>query len=126
MQELVKKTLHSKGVTIIKEGELTAEQISTGKLIDKHYYAISKPATLVQPKELPVPVAKFQEAFGLSWEKALQDGVVYNALDACTYLNLDAAGLDKAWAKAKKVKFGGKWEHLVIILDEEEDMDDEV
>jgi len=32
---------------------------------------------------------------------------VYNALDACTYLGVDADGLDKLWADAKKVKFGG-------------------
>lgn len=28
-------------------------------------------------------------------------------MDACEYLQVDAAGLDKAWAPAKKVKFGG-------------------
>jgi len=34
-------------------------------------------------------------------------GLVFNAMDACEYLKIDAAGLDKAWAPAKKVKFGG-------------------
>ena len=51
-------------------------------LIDQHYYAIASKATLLKPAEMPVPAAKFEEAFGLSWKKALSDGVVYNALDA--------------------------------------------
>ena len=31
---------------------------------------------------MPVPAAKFEEAFGLSWKDALAAGSVYNALDA--------------------------------------------
>lgn len=106
-QALVSQTLKNKGVVITKEGELTADQIEKGMLIDQHYYAIASKATLLKPKEMPVPAAKFEEAFGLSWEKALKDNLVYNALDACKVLGVDAAGLDAAWAKAKKVKFGG-------------------
>jgi len=37
----------------------------------------------------------------------LAQGKVFNALDACKELGIDAAGLDAAWAKAKKEKFGG-------------------
>jgi hypothetical protein len=36
--------------------------------------------------------------------KALEDDSVYNALDACAYLGVDAAGLDALWAKCKKGK----------------------
>lgn len=39
-------------------------------------------ATLLKPEEMPVPAAKFEEAFGLSWKDALAAGSVYNALDA--------------------------------------------
>ena len=31
----------------------------------------------------------------------MKSGSVYNAIDACGYLGLDAAGLDAAWGKAK-------------------------
>ena len=31
---------------------------------------------------MPVPAAKFEEAFGLSWKDALAAGSVFNALDA--------------------------------------------
>lgn len=70
-------------------------------------YAIASKATLLKPQDMPVPADKFEAAFGLPWKKALEDNVVYNALDACEVLGVDAAGLDALWASAKKVKFGG-------------------
>ena len=76
-------------------------------LIDQHYYAIASKATLLQPKDMPVPAKKFEDAFGIPWEQALRDGLVYNALDACKKLGVDADALDGLWASAKKAKFGG-------------------
>jgi hypothetical protein len=107
VQEVVSKTLQAKGCDILKEGEFTAEQIDKGMLIDQHYYAIASKATILKPKDVPVPPAKFLEAFGLTYEQALADGSVYNAIDACKVLDVDADGLDKLWASCKKVKFGG-------------------
>lgn len=106
-QTLVQSTLAAKGIKIQSHGELTAERIDEKKLIDQHYYAIASKATLMQPKDLPVPADKFQKEFGLAWNDALKQGVVYNALDACKYLGIDAEELDKQWGPAKKVKFGG-------------------
>ena len=106
-QALVSKTLKDRGLTIKAEGELTAKQIDEGRLIDQHYYAIASKATLVKPEFLPVPVDKFKAAFGIEYAEALKQGIVFNALDACTYLGLSAEGLDAAWGPAKKVKFGG-------------------
>lgn len=40
-----------------------------------------------------MPPEKFQATFGLSWGKALADGVVYNAIDACKVLDVDSDGL---------------------------------
>ena len=34
-------------------------------------------------------------------------GLVYNALDACAFLQIDSSALDAAWGKANKIKFGG-------------------
>jgi len=106
-QHLVKRSFSSRGIKVLEEGELNAQQIDEGKLIDQHYYAIASKATLLQPKDLPVPAQKFQDTFGLTWENALNDGVVFNALDACKYWGITADELDKAWGPAKKVKFGG-------------------
>ena len=77
------------------------------QLIDQHYYAIASKATLLKPKDMPVPADKFEKAFGLPWAQALAEGRVFNALDACEALGVDAAGLDALWATAKKTKFGG-------------------
>ena len=108
VQKLVQKTLGAKGISIQKEGEITAAEIDKGMLIDTHYYAIASKATLLQPKDMNVPEGKFDAEFGAgSWKKALADGVVYNALDACKVLGVDASGLDALWPSAKKVKLGG-------------------
>ena len=106
-QALVKEVLQSKAIKITAEGELTATEIDKGMLIDQHYYAIASKATLLKPEAMPVPADKFETSFGLPWKQALADGMVYNALDACQVLGVDAVGLDKLWASAKKVKFGG-------------------
>lgn len=110
-QQLVTTTLQNKNLTILSEGELTAEEIDRGMLIDQHYYAIASKATLVKPNQLPVNSEKFAKQFGLTWEDALAQGNVYNALDACNHLGIDADTLNNAWAKAKKsdklVKLGG-------------------
>jgi hypothetical protein len=107
VQELVSKTLKSKGIVVTTEGELTGEEIDKGMLIDQHYYAIASKATLLQPKDLPVPASKFEDFFKLSWSDALAEGVVFNALDACVHLSVNAEELDALWASCPKVKFGG-------------------
>lgn len=110
-QDLVKSTLLARGLSISHEGEIAGETIDKDMLIDQHYYAIASKATLVKPDKMPVSPEKFKEAFGVSWEDALKEGTVYNALDACTYLGVDANDLDAAWARAAKanklVKLGG-------------------
>jgi hypothetical protein len=73
---------------------LKGEQIDRDFLIDRHYYAIASKATLLKPNELPVPADKFQSTFGISWETALNRGLVFNALDACTYLGILCHGTD--------------------------------
>lgn len=110
-QNLVKNEFLSRDINILSEGELTAAEIDSGKLIDQHYYAIASKATLVKPAQMPVPADKFLEKFGITYADALKKGTVYNALDACAYLGIDSNALDAAWAKAKKadklVKLGG-------------------
>ena len=106
-QKMVSGELKRRGVKIIKEGELSGEQIDADMLIDQHYYAIASKATLLKPETLPVPKQKFKDSFGLEWEDALNQGLVFNAIDACKYLGIDGAGLDAIWSKSKLVKFGG-------------------
>ena len=106
-QHTVNAALLSKGLSIVQEGEFTGEQIDRDMLIDQHYYAIASKATLLKPEEIPVPEAKFKEFFGVSWKDALASKSVYNAIEACKYLEVDSEQLDALWAKCRKVKFGG-------------------
>jgi nucleoside diphosphate kinase len=103
--------LQDKGLTIESEGAISSQDIADKKLIDNHYYAIASKATLLKPKDMPVPANKFKDTFGVEWNAALEKGNVYNAMDAAEYLGLDAVGLEKEWRKCKPagkvVKFGG-------------------
>lgn len=107
-QAKVMETFAQRGINVSAQGEITAEKIDEDMLIDQHYYAIASKATLLKPNKLPVPKDKFKAAFGIEWEQALADGVVFNAIDACRYLGIDGAGLEAVWRGAKPLqKFGG-------------------
>ena len=111
VQDLVVAKLTSKRVKILSEGDIAASKIDKDKLIDQHYYAIASKATLLKPDQLPVPEDKFEAKFGIAWKQALADKLVYNAIDACAHLGVDADGLDAKWQAAKQAgnmeKFGG-------------------
>jgi len=111
VKALAKAGLEAKGIKILAEGSLTGEVIDEKKLIDNHYYAIAVKATIKKPTELNVPNDKFKEQFGLDWQEALDSGKVFNALDGCKELGIDAEGMATAWNKAKDdkklVKLGG-------------------
>eukprot|EP00468_Gymnochlora_sp_CCMP2014_P009364 CAMPEP_0167751836 /NCGR_PEP_ID=MMETSP0110_2-20121227/6800_1 /TAXON_ID=629695 /ORGANISM="Gymnochlora sp., Strain CCMP2014" /LENGTH=368 /DNA_ID=CAMNT_0007637377 /DNA_START=232 /DNA_END=1338 /DNA_ORIENTATION=+ len=111
---LLKAKLAEKGIKVKSEGSLDSKTIDEKKLIDQHYYSIANKATLSKPKDLNPPAAKtakFAEMFGITWEDALKQGLVYNAADACAKLDCDGAVMDKMFGKAKKagnsIKFGG-------------------
>merc|ERR1719461_766914 len=109
---VVEEELKKRGIEILTQGEITAEQIDEKKLIDEHYYAIASKATLLTPDELAVPADKFETKFGVSWASVLADGLAYNAIDGGKKLGMDATQLELAWRDAKKkfdacIKFGG-------------------
>lgn len=86
MVELVKTRLAEKGIAVSDEGVLDNTVIEAKKLVDKHYGAIASKAVLMKPAELNVSAdarADFQKAFGLSWDDALKQGLVFNAAEAC-------------------------------------------
>jgi len=109
--DLVKNKLAEAGITVLEDGVISAEQIDNDRLIDIHYYAIASKAVLKKPHELNVPADKFQNKFGIGWQEALDQGVVFNAIDGAAKLGLNAADLEKRWGVAKKakdmIKFGG-------------------
>ena len=96
---------------MLAEGELTGQEIDEKMYIDKHYYSIASKATILQPHELNVPADKFAAKFGVGWQDALDQGLVYNALGATKKLGISSAELDAKWGAAKQagqlIKFGG-------------------
>ena len=109
--DLVKASLEEGGITILKEGDISSEDIDAKKLVDQHYYAIASKATITPPKELAVPGDKFEETFGEKWEDVLKEDRAYTAIQACEILGIDGAAMDSTWGKAKDagkiVKLGG-------------------
>ena len=101
-KKLVASRFAAVGVNIYKEGGLDSKVIEQDKLIDNHYYAIACKASLSKPAELNPPASKqeeFEAKFGVSWKKALADGVVFNAVDGCKRLGIDGATMDKKWVR---------------------------
>jgi nucleoside diphosphate kinase len=106
-QALVREKLHSAGIVILSEQEIAGSVIDDKKLIDQHYYAIASKATILTPMDIAVPRDKFEEAFGESWDKVLEEGRACNAMEATKQFQCTAHELDEAWRKAKVTKFGG-------------------
>jgi len=126
-KELVAKKFAESNLKVYQQGELKAERIEKDKLIDNHYYAIANKASLMKPAELnpPAPkIAEFETKFGISWKQALDNGIVYNAVDGCTKLGIDGKQMDKTWATCKKegnlIKFGGGFYAGKIPLPQQE------
>merc|ERR1712216_976954 len=111
VKELTGNVLTKNSVKILEQGEIKSEEIDSKKLIDQHYYAIASKATILKPNQLNVPEDKFKEKFGLEWKQALENGNVYNALDACAKLEVTPDEMDAQWGICKKtdklIKFGG-------------------
>ena len=108
---LVKERLSDAGIVIKSEVEIDGQQIDEKKLIDQHYYAIAQKATLLSPKDIPVPAEKFKEKFEETWTDVLSQNRAANAMEACNQFGIDAMELDSAWKEAEKgnriVKLGG-------------------
>jgi nucleoside diphosphate kinase len=111
VKELVSSGLVAKGIKIVSEGSISSEDIDEKKLIDQHYYAIASKATILKPYQLNVPEDKFEEKFEEEWNLALDMKKVYNAMDGCHKLGIDADEMDRQWGICKKagklIKFGG-------------------
>jgi len=118
---LVAEHLKAHGISIVNEGTIEAKDIDEKKLIDNHYYSIASKATIMKPADLNVPADKFQDTFGVAWDQALSEGKVFNALEGCAHLGIDAEQMAAAWTIAKEsgkfVKFGGGFYCGLVAVD---------
>ncbi|GMH97294.1 hypothetical protein TrVE_jg4033 [Triparma verrucosa] len=117
VRKFVKAQIEAKGLTILAEAAMSAEDIESKGCIDKHYASIAKSAMETNPADLtPADDKKedFKTAFGSTWEEAIELGLIFNAkgaaeklgsMDGDNLVPLEGKELDKMWAAAeKKVK----------------------
>ena len=112
--DVIKAKFGEKAINIVKEGDVTGEDIDSKGYIDQHYYAIAEKSTLTSGKDLPVDAAKFEGAFEEKWETVVSEGRAFNALEfSKNFAQFQEAGaLDTAWDatsvdKKTRVKLGG-------------------
>jgi len=78
---LVDEKLAEAGIVVTDEGELLGKEIDEKGAIDDHYAHIAKVAMKMHPSEILVTEdkkEKFESAFGVTWEEALDDGLLMN------------------------------------------------
>eukprot|EP00435_Cladocopium_sp_Y103_P058587 s740_g20.t1 len=112
-QEYVQQHLKERHIKILETGTITAEEIESKSLIDKHYGSLAEKA-ITDPRDLVVPQdgqQSFKECFGIPWELALEKDLICNAEEAQRRLGWTSTELGTHWDKLKmgvgKVKFGG-------------------
>ena len=112
--EVIKGSFAEKGITILKEGIVTGEEIDSNGYIDQHYYAIAEKSTLTSGKDLPVNADKFKGMFDEDWATVVAEGRAFNALEFKKKFGqfAEEGALDKAWDatsvdKKTRVKLGG-------------------
>lgn len=114
VKKLIEQKLALNNISVLRSGEIKAEQIDKESLIDNHYGAIAARAMKQTPPELTVQESaqeEFRKLFGLSWTDALKQGKVYNSVDGAKKLGVDLEELGMRFDKLKRgvdqLKFGG-------------------
>jgi len=113
-RDFVFRHLEQAGINVRKHGEIDAEAIDAHGMIDNHYGSLADKALRQRPADLLVrPEAEqaFQEAFGLTWQEALDRDLAVNAGEAMRKLQCSEGDLERLWAPLElgvgKVKLGG-------------------
>jgi len=108
--EQVRSLLHSifanHGIKVLSSGHISTEEVSQRRLIDTHFGVIAAKATLYTYGDGPTgrklfvtkeALEEFHRRFGLTWDAALAEGKVQNALDASRTLGLSALQFVEVW-----------------------------
>ena len=109
----LREYLMERGLKITVEGIFSGKDLHGAGIVDKQYGDIARRAMLLKPQELTLSSSsfiRFQKKFGMSWSDAVEDNVIFNAVDLCDLLQIDAATLGEAWMQCvsdgKVVKLG--------------------
>jgi len=114
VKRIVMERFAKEGIGIKSEGRIASEKIDGDLLIDAHYGAIAARAMKQKPSELAVQQKakdEFKKAFGMSWDDALSQGLVYNLVDGAAKLGCTMDQVGDKYDSLKKgetlIKFGG-------------------
>eukprot|EP00924_Labyrinthula_sp_SR-Ha-C_P009449 maker-scaffold_2-snap-gene-24.32-mRNA-1 protein AED:0.01 eAED:0.01 QI:71/1/1/1/1/1/2/349/396 len=114
VEELLKAKFDASGIKITKSGEINHNEIDEKLLVDTHYGSIASKAVKLDPAELNLSdkaKADFQKMAGLSWEDALSQKKVLNAMQYSEKTGLNSTAIDAKWSKLVRgenlIKFGG-------------------
>lgn len=106
--DFVEKFLGEHHVRLSEPRRIGADEIGKGGIVDKHYFAIARTAVFTTPREYNIGEGakdKFREAFGLSWEDALEQGRVFNSVEMQEKLGkISGIELNEIWQAEPQVK----------------------
>jgi hypothetical protein len=108
VREFVSSEIANKGLTLLCEGEKSAEDIESSGAIDAHYASIATAAMETKAADLVISdekKAEFKTKFGSTWESALDLGLINNSKEAAEKLgNISGGDLNQAWQKNSSMR----------------------
>jgi len=104
----VEKFLRDHHVGLSEPARMGAEEIRKKGIVDRHYFAIARTAVFSSPRDYRIgegPKDRFREAFGISWEEALEQGRLFNSVEMQEKLgDISGIELNEIWQGEPQVK----------------------
>lgn len=106
--EFVEKFLRAHHVRLSKALRISAAEIGKREIVDRHYFAIARTAVFSRPGDYNIGESakdRFRNAFGLTWEEALEQGRVLNSVEMQERLGgISGIELNEIWQAEPQVK----------------------
>lgn len=106
-------------VRIVKRGSVSKKQFQENGIFESMFGHLTAKALTIKPETIsmiPEHLELFSKTFGTTWEKALEEGKLMNAYDACKILIVDNKKLFKWWSEAESMIRFDKGFHCAKIL----------
>ena len=104
-KEVAREYFEQRGFTIIREGAISAKEIRSRGLIEKHYSVLFGSAARIEPADLVVSKTSqgvFHKQFGRSWDEVLQHELVFNAQEFCERFGVEEGNLyQNIWRRGR-------------------------
>ena len=100
---LVKSAILRRGIRVVKETQISGDEIESRSCFDKQYIEMSSSAFINDPADIALSARNYRsflDMFDVSWDAAIQSGLVLNALQACAFFGVDGETLSHAWLES--------------------------